>query len=62
MCVCVCVAHKRPSVFGKSSPSKKHSTTALSSRAAEYATAALEALKKGDGTLGRQRLEQALGV
>ena len=49
-------------MFGKSSPSKKHSTTALSSRAAEYATAALEALKKGDGTLGRQRLEQALGV
>ena len=48
------------SLFGKSSSSKP--TKNQMNNAVELTKFALAALQKGDGELGRQRLEQALGV
>jgi hypothetical protein len=49
------------SLFGKSSPSTKLSKEKMAD-AVELTKFALAALQKGDADLGRERLEQALGL
>lgn len=49
-------------LFGRSSHSSKHISGQQLASAIEYVKLALAALKKGDGKLARERLEQALGV